>query len=252
MPDLSMEYFNELKRAQENSATSEDNNTPITVTRIFEENPTEFVRVPRTYEDVDPLAGDRVPRPKIVQGTEKTKDPLGDKQKNSASFAVRMADSNATINKIMESDFNPLNFYDAVAVDQGPMIPDFMENVLKSPQRQIFENAALNFVMAQLRDESGAAIGQGEIESAFNLYIPTFGNPPEVIAQKARARRLSVLGMKANAGNALNRIQKKLIEDKIYGKKLNIDGISVLKQKAKGNPNGPAAEWLRARGMLDD
>lgn len=251
MPDLSMEYFNELKRAQENSATSGDNNTPITVTKRFEENPTEFGRVPRTYTGGDPLASDMV-EPKIVRGTEKTKDPLGDKQKNSASFAVRMADSNATINKIMESDFNPLNFYDAVAIDQGPMIPDFMENVLKSPQRQIFENAALNFVMAQLRDESGAAIGQGEIESAFNLYIPTFGNPPEVIAQKARARRLSVLGMKANAGNALDRIQKKLIEDKIYGRKINIDGISVLKQKAKRNPEGPAAEWLRARGMLDD
>ena len=48
--------------------------------------------------------------------------------------------------------------------------------------------------MARFYEKSlGAAITptEQEIESAFNLYIPQpFGNPPEVLAQKSKARKI--------------------------------------------------------------
>jgi len=71
---------------------------------------------------------------------------------------------------------------------------------LKSTDRQKYEQAKRDFVNAQLRRESGAAISPGEFESAEKQYFPVVGDAPEVVAQKAANRRAAVEAMGREGG----------------------------------------------------
>jgi hypothetical protein len=75
-------------------------------------------------------------------------------------------------------------------------------NYLVSKERQKFEQAKRDFVNAQLRRESGAAIAPSEFESADKQYFPVPGDGPEVIAQKAANRRAAIEAMGREGGTA--------------------------------------------------
>jgi hypothetical protein len=75
-------------------------------------------------------------------------------------------------------------------------------NYLVSTDRQKYEQAKRDFVNAQLRRESGAAISQGEFDSAEKQYFPIPGDSPEVIKQKAANRRASLEAMGREGGQA--------------------------------------------------
>lgn len=73
-------------------------------------------------------------------------------------------------------------------------------NFLISGQRQRYEQAKRDFINAQLRKESGAAIAPHEFANAEKQYFPVPGDEPDTIAQK-RANRLTALkSMEATAG----------------------------------------------------
>lgn len=73
-------------------------------------------------------------------------------------------------------------------------------NKMKSTDRQKFEQAKRDFVNAQLRRESGAAISPSEFDSANKQYFPTVGDSAEVIAQKAANRRAAIEAMGREGG----------------------------------------------------
>jgi hypothetical protein len=75
-------------------------------------------------------------------------------------------------------------------------------NYLVSSERQKFEQAKRDFINAQLRRESGAAISPTEFESADKQYFPVPGDRPEVIQQKAANRRSAVEAMGREGGPA--------------------------------------------------
>lgn len=62
-------------------------------------------------------------------------------------------------------------------------------NLLKSSDRQQYDQAQRDFVNAVLRRESGAAISQSEFDSASKQYFPQPGDAPATIAQKAANRQ---------------------------------------------------------------
>lgn len=66
--------------------------------------------------------------------------------------------------------------------------------------QQRAEQAQRNFINSILRQESGAAIGEGEFENARKQYFPQAGDTPEVIAQKAANRRTAISGLARSAG----------------------------------------------------
>jgi hypothetical protein len=70
-----------------------------------------------------------------------------------------------------------------------------------SRQQQV-EQAQRDFINAVLRRESGAVISDQEFRNAARQYFPMPGdeNSPEVLAQKAAARRTAIAGMKAEFG----------------------------------------------------
>lgn len=73
-------------------------------------------------------------------------------------------------------------------------------NVTASTEMQQYKQAASNWIRANLRKESGAAIGVDEMEQEFATYFPQFGDDPEVIEQKARARAVTENAMRKAAG----------------------------------------------------
>lgn len=82
----------------------------------------------------------------------------------------------------------------------------FFPKALKSENRKLYEQARDNFISANLRKESGAAIGDEERLAEERKYFPQPGDTPAVIAQKARAREQAILNLEAEGRPALGRI----------------------------------------------
>jgi hypothetical protein len=82
------------------------------------------------------------------------------------------------------------------ALDRVP----FIDNWLKSSDRQRAEQAQRDFINAQLRRESGAAIGTSEFETGGKQYFPQFGDSPEVLKQKSEARQQAIANMQRASG----------------------------------------------------
>jgi hypothetical protein len=71
-----------------------------------------------------------------------------------------------------------------------------------NPQAQRFYAAANNWIAAQLRQESGAAINPSEYADALEQYFPQAGDKPQVIEDKAVLRETATRGMINSAGDA--------------------------------------------------
>ena len=89
------------------------------------------------------------------------------------------------------------------AAESVPLVGEglgMMANALQSPEQQQVEQAQRDFVNAVLRQESGAAISQGEFDNARKQYFPQPGDSPEVVAQKQANREAAINGFRVSAG----------------------------------------------------
>jgi hypothetical protein len=75
----------------------------------------------------------------------------------------------------------------------------YIGNSLISADRQQLEQAEQNFINAQLRRESGAAISPSEFANARKQYFPQIGDGEAVLKQKAENRRQVIQAMKQSA-----------------------------------------------------
>lgn len=81
-------------------------------------------------------------------------------------------------------------------------------NWVEGAGRQQYRQAQENWVTANLRAESGAAIGVDEMEKEIQKYFPQANDKPQTIAQKAQARKAAELAMEVRGGPALKAIKK--------------------------------------------
>ena len=81
-------------------------------------------------------------------------------------------------------------------------------NVFEGAGRQQYRQAQENWVTANLRAESGAAIGVDEMEKEITKYFPQTNDKPQTITQKAQARKSAELAMEVRGGPALKAIKK--------------------------------------------
>lgn len=113
----------------------------------------------------------------------------------SGGFADRMQNSAPIIGKFGSAGTS-------VGAKVKDMLPFGIGNTQQTPEFQQYQQARNDFINAQLRRESGAAIAPSEYSNADKQYFPQPGDGPEVLAQKARNRQLAVEGMVRNAGPA--------------------------------------------------
>ena len=128
-----------------------------------------------------------------------------------AGFADRMLQSEAVLRSTngkpdstawihdQGADFNQTQLS---AARGAPMGIGRIANYGISEDRQKYNQAQEDFIIAQLRRESGAAISPDEFTKAQRQYFPAPGDSQDVINQKAATRRAAVEAMGREAGRS--------------------------------------------------
>lgn len=129
-------------------------------------------------------------------------------ERNAAGFYQRMVNATKELNDLTNAGYNPNNLRDRVGagVDNIPLLGGALAPLGRAgttSQGQQYQQAAMNWIRANLRKESGAAIGVKEADDEYKNYFPVLGDSPEVIAQKARNRAVVEQAMRSAAGGAL-------------------------------------------------
>lgn len=81
-------------------------------------------------------------------------------------------------------------------------LPDIIGDPLESDEYREYKANAIDWTMANLRDESGAAIGREEAENQWRRYWPDPWADHKQILQKAEMRKKAVEAMRIKAGKA--------------------------------------------------
>lgn len=134
---------------------------------------------------------------KVIPG----KSNLTETQGKATTFAARMADADAIINALEKKGVSGSDLR-TIAAGSG------LTNWAASPEGQQYRQAQENWVTANLRQESGAAIGKDEMAKDVRKFFPAPGDALEVKAQKAQARAVAQQGMVVQAGPGANQIPR--------------------------------------------
>lgn len=130
---------------------------------------------------------------------EATKPKLTAVQSSALGYANRVNQANQVIDDL-GSKFTSLGSYFGGINVFGIKIP----NILKSSERQQYEQAQRNFVNAVLRRESGAAISKSEFENAELQYFPQLGDSEAVVKQKKENRDLTFENLMREGGQKVD------------------------------------------------
>jgi hypothetical protein len=131
-------------------------------------------------------------KPAIIPGVRPEGKPPNEQQAHAAGFARRLMEANANLES---AAYSPT--ISKQALSAMPFTNTFLEDA-----QQRAEQAQREFINAQLRRESGAAIGQSEFDNAQKQYFPQPGDKPAVLEQKRKARQTAIENMRSAAGNA--------------------------------------------------
>ena len=128
---------------------------------------------------------DILPAPKMVEGKDLTEG-----QSKDAMFAARMTYNEGVINKVLSGGYKPGGIFEF----------GFTPERLKSDDRKTYESSKENWIEANLRDLSGAAIGTDEYKKADLQYFPQAGDGAKQVQQKAKLRKIVENSLRAGVG----------------------------------------------------
>ena len=123
--------------------------------QIGAENP---YKVPANYMMADPTDPSKGLIP--IPGGPATKPTQA--QSAAAGYANRMVEAQSTIQRLTKQGFDPVSL-----IEQGRGL----FNITASKELQKYRQAQKDWVRAKLRDESGAVIGEEEMQSEIETYL---------------------------------------------------------------------------------
>jgi len=152
---------------------------------------------PKTMQMTPVLGQDGKPLTKSGKPTEG--------ETNAAGFASRMVAAESITSKLATG--NAPKFGEAITSIIpliGKAIPEVIPQAVGglSPERRQYLQAANNFIRANLRKESGAAIGADEWTQEFINYFPQYNDDEQTIKQKAIFRNILTQNMVNSAGKS--------------------------------------------------
>jgi hypothetical protein len=167
------------------------------------------------------------------------KSQYGEAELKKATYAVIMDEANRVINDIenksdlstLMSEFTGITGSVEQYIKEASIENPWMRNLL-SEDVQSYDQAARAWVMAHLRDVSGAAIPPEEIVSALITYFPVVGNEQQQVDEKREARRALLISMRAAGGNAYKEAAEQVAVDKGI---LDTDRQDQIEQRARAN-----------------
>jgi len=150
-------------------------------------------------------------KPVMIGGTQlkpvkKPEAPSGEESK-SAGYAFRMGEANKILTDF-EANKKGMPSYAASIAGGVPVIGDYLERKAQDQNQQLYKNAALAWLRAKLRDESGATIQNLESNNEYRTYFPLVGDEPETIKQKAKLREIAEAEMMLKAGKASTKLEQ--------------------------------------------
>ena len=116
--------------------------------------------------------------------------PLNDTQSKALLFGSRMREADKVLESLAKAGTTTSVPGSRSGYGVGPVV-----TALSSAPKQQIDQAKRDFVNAVLRRESGAVIADSEFDNADKQYFPQIGDSKEVIAQKARNRKLAIDGI---------------------------------------------------------
>lgn len=147
-----------------------------------------------------------------------------DQQLLAGGFLDRMKNSNTIFNSQVSDGKGGLTTLESIAGS-----PNFIDSpMFNDANRQQYRQAQEDWVRAKLRKESGAVIGDDEMEREITTYFPTYWDKPQTIAQKAYARRVAENAMAKAAGQKVDPI-------KPFSKVFTMDGKKIPATLGKDN-----------------
>jgi len=167
-------------------------------------------QTPGEYQGEYQVADSSVGKPDItISGDRSRTKEYNEFQSKSGGFYNRMLDANATLDGIFagpdgivgtKDDLGKKDVYTnwEFTKDAIPLIG----NALTSDNFQMARQAMRNWVTANLRLESGAAIPPLEQEQEFIKWFPIFGDGKAVIKQKAESRKIVEKNMRLQSQGA--------------------------------------------------
>lgn len=153
-------------------------------------------------------------------------------QAKSAGFLGRMVQADREYGQVPEGSRDARTAPGQWFHDTLPSI----ENSFNTSDRQKSDQAARNFIAASLRQESGAAISSGEFDNQYRIFFPMPGDGPDVIKQKAEARRQAIEGFRVSAGPMADKVA---VEEKKTDPG-SANSASLASGNSGGGPGGAA------------
>jgi hypothetical protein len=123
----------------------------------------------------------------------KPQKALNQDQSNALLFGSRMRDADKVIGQLEKLGVATPSIGQQATGGSG--LTGSLATASATPQQQQVEQAQRDFINATLRRESGASISPSEFDNARKQYFVQIGDSPEVVAQKARNRKLATSGM---------------------------------------------------------
>ena len=148
-------------------------------------------------------------KPILINGkpvVKKPEAPSGE-ESSSAGYAFRMGEANKILTDF-ESNKKGLPSYIPSMASGVPLVGDYLENITQNEDQQLYRNAALAWVRAKLRDESGATIQDIESSNEYKTYFPVMGDTEAKIKQKAKLREIAEAEMMLKAGKASTKLEE--------------------------------------------
>lgn len=117
---------------------------------------------------------------------------LNEQQSGSLRYSTRMADNEGIIGKLEQKGFDP-----TAAVNTAKT---YLFNRLQGDELQSYTAARENWIAANLRKESGAAISAKEYADAGKQYFPADGDGESVVREKKQRREAAEQSMYNSIG----------------------------------------------------
>jgi len=186
--------------------------------------------------------------PPIIAGTKTLKSNYNEKQNLAATFAMRIEKSIKQIEDLENAGYSPVNLRDFFVNNYIPFAPKALENFLSSAEYKQYMRARTDIATAQLRFESGAVIGEGEVNWIDLTYFPEFGDDPQTLLDKRQARREALSNMIGIAGGAYDELKEKAKKNEFGFEQES--ALDELKERAKNNPD--LKRKLIENGLIDE
>ena len=135
--------------------------------------------------------------PTVTQISAPNKTP-NENQSKAAGFSARMQNAES----IFTATPNGLSTYTTQIAGAVPKVGDSLRRASQTEDQQKYDQAKEDWIRAVLRKESGASISDQEREGQEKTYFPQPGEGPELVKQKAIARKLVMEALQKEAGPA--------------------------------------------------